>query len=188
MVSIGGENMRGDDLLTKWKKSIMQEDVMVLTDMLHRVLFPVDALCDFELTGLFIAILENKNESATLLIEHGADIQFQNHRGLTPLMLCVLRRNVTMCKTILSHGVNIDMVDENGQHALYYAIQNNHEEITTFLLDKGCYSIHERYFACRDLLSRIHLSMFRLLYSYHDQFNEVSQKAIKAERLKRMFV
>lgn len=180
--------MQGFDLLTKWHRAIELENIKILEDMVHRLAFPIDALCDPELTGLFIAILENKNLSSSFLIEQGANLQFQNSRGLTPLMLCVLRRNTLICETMIAKGANVFTTDENGQNALFYAIQNNHEDIVKLFLEKGCFEIHPHYHYCRDLLKRTQRPIFSLLFSYYDRFDPVCQKALKAERMRHIFI
>ena len=179
--------MRVYDLLTQWRNYIISEDIKSLDSMLKKTKFPIDTPLERGLTGILLAILENRNDSAAFLILKGADLNAKNENGLTPLMLAVLRRNTYITKRLINSGALPNLVDKYQNNALFYAIQNNHIEIVEMLLQHKSYSIHPEYETCRDLLKRIQSPVFSLLRKYEEHLDPVCIKAIHTERLRRMF-
>lgn len=57
---------------------------------------------------LFSAVLDNDFRLACLLLDHGAQIEKYNPRGLTVLQEAILERHGTIVQLLLDHGANSD--------------------------------------------------------------------------------
>lgn len=74
------------------------------------------------------------------LINKGADVNYSNVRGLTPLMLSVRKKHYTITKYLLSQTnlkLNQRSKDGRGMTAFMYACQNGNIQIINLFLEKG---------------------------------------------------
>jgi len=62
------------------------------------------------------------------LIKDGADFNFCDENGITPLMKASLNPNPTLLKLIIKHSNQINYKDKFNNTALYYATKKNHLE------------------------------------------------------------
>ena len=83
-----------------------------------------------------------------LLIEHGADVNARNYKGVTPLMFAATSANPPIISLLLAHGARINDIDHNGYNALNHfitALENipavkltdNQKETLRILLDNN---------------------------------------------------
>jgi ankyrin repeat protein len=95
---------------------------------------------------LFVAANQNKNEVVKFLIEKGANINFQNKSGITPLMAAItssayLRQNLELINILINSGADLNITNKNGEHSLHIAIlsdyKNNMFDIIKLLIEKG---------------------------------------------------
>jgi ankyrin repeat protein len=178
--------MRGLDLVAKWRRSLREENIEHLENYI--ALYPelVHTIFNQYISSLFEAILENKNKSVYFLLEHGAEMNWQNHRGVSPLMLAIMRRNEEVIYTLIDRGADLTLMDENGFTALFCAIQSTLPEVCTRLIDAGVTRISSHFSLTRDLLYRIPTYMLDLLCLEMENFDEDSARALKAARLSRL--
>jgi ankyrin repeat protein len=91
-------------------------------------------------SALVSAILcENLGDVVGLICE-GADVDFANERGMTPLLYAACCGNHNIVKAILEAGAETGAVDADmGWNALFFAIDEpNNEQIVELLLEHGC--------------------------------------------------
>ncbi len=63
------------------------------------------------------------NGSIKVLLELGADVNFKNAYGQTPLHAAALRRNVPNARLLIEHGAQVDARDNEGRTPLELALQ-----------------------------------------------------------------
>jgi len=85
---------------------------------------------DYNRSPLFWSILRSYHEVADLLIQKGANINFENAHGKTPLHMAVLRYDYRMIELLLINKADINKKDDQNNTpimlALYsYEIENN---------------------------------------------------------------
>ena len=72
-------------------------------------------------------------ETASILLEAGADINAQDVYGSTPIVSAVNFENVELVKLLLEYGADPSIQDENGMSALDYAEDYQNEELLKLL-------------------------------------------------------
>ena len=99
-------------------------------------------------TALMFASDEGKTETATLLLEYGADVEIQGfekpaHKEsdekltLTALMIASRRGYTEIVQLLLEYKAVINMQNNEGWTALMFACDNGHTETATLLLEHG---------------------------------------------------
>lgn len=84
-------------------------------------------------TPLHIAASYGHTPSAELLIEHGADVNGQDHHGHTPLHTAASDGQAEMASLLLSHGADPTARDRKGRTALDLALKANQEDVISVL-------------------------------------------------------
>jgi len=87
--------------------------------------------------ALFVVSASNNTELIEILIGHGADINFQNKFGVTPLQTAVVNENVEAVRTLLKMGAIPDLTNHSGYTALLLASEGDEVEIVKMLLEAG---------------------------------------------------
>jgi FOG: Ankyrin repeat len=70
-------------------------------------------------------------------LNHGADVNARNTKGLTALMMASERGNVEVVKLLLDKGADVNAKGNNGSNALIMASAKGSAEVVKLLLDKG---------------------------------------------------
>jgi hypothetical protein len=94
----------------------------------------VNMFCE-ALTPLMAACraYESESEMVRFLINHGAEINFQNDKGLTALMICSNRGLADSVRVLLDHGADIATRDIEGKTAAIMAAETNQLQIVRML-------------------------------------------------------
>ena len=74
---------------------------------------------------------------ADYLVENGADLNYLDISGLSPLMNAAGGNHVEWCETFLRHGAEIDMLSKDGKTALDYAAERGSVDTMKILLSNG---------------------------------------------------
>jgi len=74
---------------------------------------------------------------ARILLEHGADVNVQNSKGFTALMMACQYGKEAMVRLLVDHGADIHMLNLHQHSALMYACEEEHVEICRYLIEKG---------------------------------------------------
>ena len=86
-------------------------------------------------TQLLFTISGNKPlETINLLIGEGADVNFKNESGRTPLIAAVMTNNPELVEFLLKHGADVNGMNSNGNTALFVAISEGKERVIPTLL------------------------------------------------------
>jgi hypothetical protein len=107
------------------------------------------------LTGLYIPgkasplMIANSIEVVNLLINYGADINFQDNYGRTPLMIYTYffslgeSRYENIFSLLIERGADINIRDNLGRTALYYALFWTRLSVVKILIENGAFVNNE---------------------------------------------
>ena len=85
-------------------------------------------------TTLHFLAVENCLPEVAWLIEHGAEVDTQNHFRQTPLMEAASLGLLDMCKLLISGGANFRYVSSQGESVFSAAATADRVEVTQYLL------------------------------------------------------
>jgi ankyrin repeat protein len=74
---------------------------------------------------------------AKLLINSGADLNYQDKNGNTALIYCVYYNNIKLLKLLIKSGADLNIKDNNGSSALIIAGYSNKFNIGDILIKSG---------------------------------------------------
>ena len=75
-----------------------------------------------KLTALHFAALSGAKNSASILIDKGANKEARDYLGRTPLYIAAEHENIEVVKLLIDKGCDILAKNNNGQKALYWII------------------------------------------------------------------
>ena len=80
------------------------------------------------------AIYKNDKKIVKLLLSNAnVDINLQNLKGKTALMIAVEEKHIELVKLLLDSEANVNLKDNDGKTALMLAIEKNYAEIIELL-------------------------------------------------------
>ena len=89
------------------------------------------------LTSLIFPSQEGYLEIVQLLVEHGADVNYNAFRGFTPIRIAARNGHLKIVKFLAENGADIDSKAMDGATPLEHAASKGHYEIVKFLIEKG---------------------------------------------------
>jgi len=78
----------------------------------------------------------NRTETATLLIEKGADPNLADKDGRTPLMLAAINGNEALVRSLLEAKAGLSAKDAQGMTARDWAVKKNKEAVLPLLVEQ----------------------------------------------------
>ncbi len=92
-------------------------------------------------TPLYFTISKLQNhamqEHLNLLIQLGADLNYRDTNGRSPLMIAASLGRYNAVETLVNNYVKLDLIDTFGWSALMLGVYYNHYKIVQFLLESG---------------------------------------------------
>ena len=88
----------------------------------------------FHQTPLHIAIYNEHNDIAKLLIEKGADVNAEMINGQTPLFLAAYFGDLDLVKLLIKKGADVKHQDKKGNTPLHKAAEGGNAEVIKLLL------------------------------------------------------
>jgi ankyrin repeat protein len=76
-------------------------------------------------------------ELAKILIDAGADLNYQDKNGHTALMYCVYFDNINLLKLLIDNGANLNLKNTSGCTALYISGYYKNLDIANILIQSG---------------------------------------------------
>jgi len=98
----------------------------------------VDAVNAFGLTALLLASTYGYTRSAEILIEAGADLNFQEHvHGWTALLLASKLNHIDIVKLLVEAGADVTLKNNRNRNAILLARWKSHEDVVELLKQQG---------------------------------------------------
>ncbi|NEQ51730.1 MAG: ankyrin repeat domain-containing protein [Leptolyngbya sp. SIO3F4] len=88
-------------------------------------------------TALTYAARDGFTEIARLLIEHGAEVNWIDGEGVTPLILASFKDHIDLVQLLLAHGADIAVRDQWNRTALDYALRRGETDPIAQLLQSS---------------------------------------------------
>ena len=86
---------------------------------------------------LLIKGIHHRLKSMTLPFRKGAQVDYVDRHGRTPLMYAVWNGHITVARRLLRAGARTDLEDDIGGTALSYAVCSGHNDMLELLFEKG---------------------------------------------------
>ncbi len=91
--------------------------------------------------AIMLAVQSGHKDIVILLLDAGADVNYKNERGVTPLLVAIERGDRDLVKLLLDRGASVSICDNKKATAFIYAGRAGHIEVLQDLLmwcgDKG---------------------------------------------------
>ena len=130
-----------------WATKRSQQELM--KHIIEKFLVEIDAQIESGETALFFAIREKDAESCKLLLDNGAK-DLPKTDGFRSLMLATNLGQLEIVKLLIEHAFDLNLEDERGQCALFFAIQNENASILRLLCSSGCDLTNAMYYVARE--------------------------------------
>jgi uncharacterized protein len=136
------KSIDGDNLLIK---TIDSKKYQAVEYLVNAKLFNINEPDNFGTTPLILSCGYGLFDVTKLLIDNGADINYQAHyQGETALGSAIVHGgHIEIVKLLLEHNVNIDPVDKYGLTPLLQAVRKGHEEIVKLLVENNADLTHK---------------------------------------------
>jgi ankyrin repeat protein/preprotein translocase subunit SecA len=115
-----------------------------------------------------VGIVEN------LIQQESMQLNAQNHRGATPLMLAIQHGKIEVVKVLLSRNVDVNTLLPSGLCPLFLAIQNNYPDIALLLIQHSGHSMVNVSLDSGE--TPLHLAIERELYEVATQLLEAKAR------------
>lgn len=89
--------------------------------------------CD-DFTPLHIAAIRNAPHIVELLLDFGADPNYKDGKGRTPIFYAIYNQNYGVAIDLINKGARLDVVDFNGETILHFTVGRNSYNILEYLL------------------------------------------------------
>lgn len=92
---------------------------------------------EFNTGGLIRSIEDNNQDAVQLFMTCGVDLEAQDDRNWTPLMVAAFNGNMELAELLIKCGSRITTRDKTGYTPLHWAAYNGHVDMVKMLLEKG---------------------------------------------------
>lgn len=121
------------------QRAVAKGDVETVRNILPGLSWQaVDSPDKFGLSPLMITAQRGYVDVARVLLETGADVNFQSSSGKTALMMACFSGNVEVAQLLIQHKADWDLVDKTGSTALHWAVDGANLDMIRWMLQDGC--------------------------------------------------
>lgn len=99
----------------------------------------VDQLDRLRCTPLFYSVLSGQIDCIEILLEHGAQPNWQDAKGRTAAHFAALKGQLGALKLLESRGANLWLPNKQGDLPLHYAIKSGRQQVINWLLEHSPY-------------------------------------------------
>lgn len=86
--------------------------------------------------GLLAAAAYDQLHIAQKLVQSGADVNAQDEKSQSPLIVASSKGHTSICEYLLQHGADVTPKDDQGGTALYRACENGHLAVVKLLVEQ----------------------------------------------------
>jgi ankyrin repeat protein len=84
-------------------------------------------------TLLHLAVMHNRTNTVSLLLDSNANVDAKNSVGMTPLHFAAREGFLEVAKLLVEHKANQKITDQRGWTALKWAEMSNHQDVVALL-------------------------------------------------------
>jgi ankyrin repeat protein len=115
--------------------AIYNDDLVALEKATNRN--GIETLNGDEETPLIYSVMMEKPRLAQWLLEHGANMYAKNIFGDTAFHLSAKKGYLEIVKYFCNHNIDLDIVGDEENTALNYAVTFSHDEVAKYLIEQG---------------------------------------------------
>ena len=112
-------------------------DISLAKINIEKSMADVNYIDEAGFTPLFRAVMQNRIEFVSFILEMGANPNIQTHEGFTPLMAAAESNNIEMLRILLENRADPDIRSMHGATSLHIAASLGHSGIIKLLLSSG---------------------------------------------------
>jgi len=127
-----------DSLDEELEQAVASYDAEQVRELMRAGADPLVEIEGKRWTAMEHAMREGVSLVVVAMVEEGADVNYQDGNGMTPLILAASEpADIDMVRLFLQKGADVDAVDLSGRTALMLAVQADRSELVRLLLDYG---------------------------------------------------
>jgi uncharacterized protein len=88
-------------------------------------------------TLLHLAVMHDRTNTVSLLLDYKADVDAKNSAGMTPLHLAAREGFLVVVRMLVEHNANRKITDQRGWTALKWAEMSHHDDVAALLREDG---------------------------------------------------
>ncbi|XP_070540511.1 fibronectin type 3 and ankyrin repeat domains protein 1-like [Ptychodera flava] len=115
-----------------------QEDTYKVQQILESGEVPVDVPDKYGLSPLMSAAQKGYINIVDVLIQHRADVNFQNDSGKNALMLACFAGQLEVVKTLRAEGATWEVCDKGGSTPMHWAVDSGNTRLLRWIIEDGC--------------------------------------------------
>ncbi|OGB86587.1 hypothetical protein A3J41_02000 [candidate division TM6 bacterium RIFCSPHIGHO2_12_FULL_38_8] len=171
-VNINAPDAQGEyPLITAVDQAIKQGNFTLLNKLLDTPDINVNVMDQSKTTPLMYAAYKNQKVTDKL-IEKGADLNLQNHSGLTALMFAVMGNEKASMRSLLKAGADTNAQDIEAKTALIWAIDLNNTGVVDILLEHDATVNPLEHYATVNLQNRFGFTPLLWAVAYKNQLQQ----------------
>lgn len=82
---------------------------------------------------LHLAVMHNRTNTVTLLLDDKANVNAMNSVGMTPLHFAAREGFLEVTQLLIEHNANLQIIDRRGWTALKWAEMSHHDDVAALL-------------------------------------------------------
>lgn len=134
--------------------------------------------------GLAYAAEHNQTKDILKFLQAGANIEYHDKNGMTPLLLAAEHGGNDAIATLIDQKANVKAVNNKGENALHLAAAENYPKTVVALLESGKFDVNQK---DHDGDTALHLVIIRTsfldIYS-NEEFSSTENKKIEEEQFR----
>jgi ankyrin repeat protein len=88
-------------------------------------------------TSILIKSLYSDDKYALLLLKYGADVDYKDIDGYTPLLSAISKEKKKVAKDLIKRGANLNTVNQDGDTPLTFAVTNGDLELIKYMIKES---------------------------------------------------
>jgi ankyrin repeat protein len=165
----------------RWLQTAIDGDIATMHKMLDHLDNDINCVDEWGSTALMLACYHDHTSCVRMLLDEGANIDLQDHRGVTCLMETSWNCNIELVHMLLHADVppNVNIVDDRGYSAITQAAEEGFDEVVVLLIEAGAgVNVRDKHYRASALMyaaAQGHLTVVRMLHAAGADLNHRAQ-------------